>query len=183
MFNQQGQWICSKDTDIEMGYYKSYTESFQNAVNEVLLNEGLQAAQSYFQSAIKEEPVGQDWKRSYDCLVSLGVDIAELPQIIVHDDRDSATPPIKSPADSTPILIPGEQVQPTKEYVEPEPVGISYDGAVVAIIIAIAVLAFFILKIRSKAKSSRPIVYENSDKTKDEDHGNVEIEIKGGIDK
>jgi hypothetical protein len=148
-----------------------------------LLNEGPQTAQSYFQSAIKEEPVGQDWKRSYDCLVNLGVDIAELPQIIVHDDRGSVTPQFKPPADSTPILVPSEQVQPTKEYVEPEPAGISYDGVVVAIIIAIAVLAFFILKIRSKAKSSRPRAYENSDKTKDEDHGNVEIEIKGGIEK
>ena len=61
MFNQQGQWICSQEIDIEISYYQSYTERFQNAIDEVYLSEGSNVAKSYFDFAIEGEVIGQDW--------------------------------------------------------------------------------------------------------------------------
>ena len=164
MFNEQGQWVCSREIDIEVSYYESYVDTFQNAIDKVYLTDGAKAAQSYFEFAIEGEVIGEDWKRSHDCLITLGIDITEL----------------------SPIVIPREEIPPREEYFETESTDDSYYvGVAVIIIIAIVGLAFFFFKSRKNHRDPKTISgdYENNAKEREENHENIEIEIKGGIEK
>ena len=92
MFNNQGQWICSGEIDIEKSYYESYTDTFQKTIDQIYFNDGAKAAQSYFEFAVDAEVIGQDWKRSQVCLVRLGVDTTELSQIVIPADKIQELP-------------------------------------------------------------------------------------------
>jgi len=81
----------------------------------------LKEDQSYFQFAIKEEIIDQDWKRSHDCLTRLGIDIKEL---------------------ST-IVIPREEIPPREEYSEIESIDVAPYAIVTIIIIIVIVGVFF----------------------------------------
>ena len=170
MFNEEGQWVCSREIEIEISYYEFYTDTFQNAINEVYLDDGAKAAQSYFEFAIEDEATGQDWKRSQDCLIRLGIDTIELSPIVIPREE---IPPV-------------EEIPPREEYFETESIDDSYYvGVVIIIIIAIVGFTFFSFKSRKKYRDSKTIArdYGNNDEKREEQYENIEIEIKGGIEK
>ena len=187
MFNEQGQWICSQEIDIEINYYQSYTESFQNTINEVYFTDGAIAARSYFEFAIKEEVIGQDWKRSQDCLIELGVDITELSPIIIPTEEtpDEFKPQIKPPEEDTEKLDPLEKIPPTEKFETETKEDSYYFGVVIIIIGAILGLAYFFRRSRNKYVDSKTISKDNesNDKTREKHYQNVEIEVQGGIEK
>ncbi|MGI9566426.1 MAG: hypothetical protein ACR2LL_05365 [Nitrosopumilus sp.] len=190
MFNAQGQWVCSKEIDIEITYYNTYAAQFQVAIDEVFLTDGTKAAQSYFESAVKEETVGQDWKRSQDCLVSLGIDVAELPLIrlpeeqIRQDQINFTLKPLEEDDIEDPVTI---KEIPLIEEAPAEPAdGSPYVAIVVVIIIAIVVFGIYFSKFCKKDPDSKLNLKDYKDKeneTKDEHYENVEIEVNGGIEK
>lgn len=186
MFNEQGQWICSQEIDIEMSYYQSYTESFQNKIDEVYFSDGAKAARSYFEFASIEEVIGQDWKRSQACLIELGVDIMELPRIVIPTEEkpDEFKPQIIPPKEDEEKSDPFEKIPPIEKF-EPEPAAGSYNGGVVIIIISVVGLAYFFFRSRKKYVDSKTTSkdYENDDKKREEYYQNIEIEIQGGIEK
>jgi len=187
MFNNQGQWICSGDIDIEKSYYESYTETFQNTINQIYLNDGGKAAQSYFEFAVKEETIGQDWKRSQVCLIRLGVDTTELSSIIIPTEKTQVPldPNTRPKIDEINNSAPKEEIPPIEKF-EPRQTNDSfYIGMVVIVVGAIVILATFFFKSRKKYSDSKTSSkdYEKNDEPKDEHYENVEIEINGGIEK
>jgi len=182
MFNAQGQWVCSKEIDIEISYYNNYADKFQAAINDVFLTDGPKAAKSYFESAIKQEMVGQDWKRSRDCLVRLGVDIAELPSIVLPEEQirqDQINFTIKPTTENIedPVRI--------KEIpsIEQAPANDWPYIVVIVIIIAIVVFGFYLYKSRNRVHDSKLDSEDYEDNETKEHYEKVEIEVNGGIKK
>lgn len=188
MFNEQGQWICSREIDIELSYYESYTDRFQNAIDEVYLENGASDAQSYFKFAVEGEIIGQNWKRSQDCLIRLGIDNARLSPIVIPTEKITDRQ-IEPSVDDTDNLIPMKEILPKEENFENESTNNSpYVGVgiiIILIIIGIAGFVFFSSKSRKENRNARASSkeYENIDDARDEHYGNIEIEIKGGIEK
>ena len=202
MFNNQGQWICSGEIDIEKSYYESYTGTFQKAIDQVYFNDGAKAAQSYFEFAVDAEAIGQDWKRSQVCLVRLGVDTTELSQIIIPSEKLQASPnpeirlqinEIDNSSSREEILSIEEQLLPIEERpplikkYEPKTTNDSYYLVVAAIVIGI-IVAFGLFFMKSRTKHHSPKTnskdYEKNEETKDEErYQSIEIEINGGIEK
>jgi hypothetical protein len=201
MFNNQGQWICSGDIDIEKSYYELYTDVFQKTIDQVYFNDGAKAVQSYFEYAVDAEVIGQDWKRSQVCLVRLGVDITELSQIVIPADKIQALPnpdirleidKIDDSSSRGEILPTDDQILPTEEKppsiekFEPKTTNNSYYFVAVAIIISVIItLGLFFMKSRTKYQSpeTNSKDYKKNDETKDEPYQSIEIEINGGIEK
>jgi len=187
MFNNQGQWFCSGEIDIEKNYYESYNETFQNMINQVYLNDGAKAAQSYFEFAIEGETIGQDWKRSQVCLIRLGVDTTELSSIIIPAEKtqDPLDPPTRPQIDEIDNSGPKQEIPPIEKF-EPRPTNdFSYIGMAVIVVGVIVILVIFFFKSRKKYRGSKTSSkdYGKNDETKDEHYENVEIEINGGIEK
>ncbi|WP_420545850.1 hypothetical protein [Nitrosopumilus sp.] len=159
MFNQQGQWVCSNEIDIELSYYQTYTENFQTTIDKITLSDGAAAAQSYFESAIKEEKIGQDWQRSLDCVTKLGIDDSIIPTIVISE----------------------EELPPKEENFRQQTTDdLYYVGVVIMIAITIIGFTYFYLK-SNKNKNSK--YHEKNDESRKENSENIEIEIRGGIEK
>ena len=188
MFDNQGQWICSREIDIEFSYYESYTDTFQNIIDEIFLTEGHKATQSYFESAIKEERAGQDWKRSQDCLIKLGIDITELPPIIIPKDQrqDPSKDSIIPSRNDVSNLLSSDGIQSIEKIQEKPTYDSYYVGIAIFSIVVIAVLSYYYKSCKKYSSHSKtdPKTRGHNDDAKDEgDHTNVEIEIRGGIEK
>jgi len=188
MFDNQGQWICSREIDIEFSYYESYTDTFQNIIDEIFLTDGHKAAQSYFESAIKEERAGQDWKRSQDCLIKLGIEITELPPIIIPKDQrqDPSKDPIIPSRNDESNLLSSDGIQSIEKIQEKPAYDSYYIGIAVFSIVVMAVLSYYYKsrkKYSSHSKTDPKTRGDNGDAKDEEDHTNVEIEVRGGIEK
>ena len=177
MYDESGKWVCF-DATIEMSYYEFYTNEFQLMVDKVSKSEGPEAAKIFFEDAVISDEVGQDWKRSKDCLISLGVDGALLPGIVILDSEriDSIDDSFAKPEKITPDLplldMPRESEPDIKEE---KPDNSDLIGIIGIIVIIIVVGVFAYLRFM-KAKTSK-------EKNKLKRDFKVEIDIGGGIEK
>ncbi|MDH3339777.1 MAG: hypothetical protein OEL84_00675 [Nitrosopumilus sp.] len=187
MFDGKGQWICSREIEIELSYYESYTDTFQNVIDEIFLAEGPKMTQSYFESVVKEERAGQDWKRSQDCLIELGIDIAELPQIVIPKDQtqDPSKDPILTSTNDTSDLISSGGIQSIEKIQEKTEYDSYYVGITIFFIAMIIALSYYYKSRKKHSSPSKtdPKTHSNNDTKDEENHENVEIEVRGGIEK
>lgn len=178
MYDRSGNWVCS-DADIELGYYEFYTNELQVKIDDMYSKEGLDAARLYLNEIITNPESEQNWKKSQECLISLGVDAYLLPTIGISDLRI-----IEERKD---IIVKEEAKGEITEPITEPPTSFDYDGGiekyeggygseiVVGVIVSIIIvgITYFFHK-KSKSKDG---------KKEKRDQPNIEIDIDGGIEK
>lgn len=175
VYDESGEWVCL-DITVEMKYYEFYTNEFQLMIDEVNKNEGPEAAKIFFEESITNEGMGQDWKKSRDCLVSLDADEALLSEIVISDldsvdsIEDIFIEPKKTIPDLSPLDTPND-IEPGREY---ESDNLDIIGIVGVIIIGIVGVFAYMRFMKSNAKKRH---------TKQEKSPKIEIDITGGVEK
>jgi len=178
MYDRSGNWICS-DADIELSYYEFYTNELQTKIDDMYSKEGLDAARLYLNEIIMNPESEQNWKKSQECLISLGMDAYSLPTIgisdlrIIEERKDIVVKEEVKGEITEPITEPSISFDYDRE-IENYERGYGIEIVVGAIVFIIIVGTAYFFHQKSKSKN---------DKKEKRDQPNIEIDIDGGIEK